>query len=70
MDTVFGGSALNCIYGAALLIGFLYALFLLFFQGIGHAFDLSDIELFGHDIDLSGLFDFGHRRGWASGCQP
>lgn len=59
-DTIFGGSVLNCLYGAALLIGFLYALFLLFFQGIGHAFDVSDIELMGHHIDLGGLFDFGH----------
>ncbi len=57
MDALFGGSALNCIYGAALLIGFLYALFLIFFQGVGHAFDLSDVEVFGHTIDLGGLFD-------------
>jgi hypothetical protein len=57
MDALFGGSALNCIYGAALLVGFLYALFLIFFQGVGHAFELSDIEIFGHEIDLGGLFD-------------
>jgi hypothetical protein len=57
MDSLFGGSALNCVYGAALLIGFLYALFLLLFQGVGHAFDLHGIELFGHELDLGGLFD-------------
>lgn len=61
MDTLFGGSALNCIYGAALLIGFLYALFLIFFQGVGHAFELGHVDIFGHDIDLGGLFDLpGH----------
>jgi hypothetical protein len=57
LDTFFGGSALNCVYGAALLIGFLYALFLLFFQGVGHAFDVSDVEIMGHEIDLGALFD-------------
>ncbi|MBN1964941.1 MAG: hypothetical protein JW910_09855 [Anaerolineae bacterium] len=60
LDSLFGGSALNCLYGAALLVGFLYALFLLFFQGISHAFDVSDIDLFGHHIDFGDLFDFGH----------
>ena len=57
MTDLFGGSALNCIFGAALLIGFLYALFLIFFQGVGHAFDLSDVEIFGHEIDFGGLVD-------------
>ena len=60
-DTLLNGSALNCIYAAALLIGFLYALFLLFFQGVSHAFDISDFELFGHHIDFGDLFDLsGH----------
>lgn len=57
IDTLFGGSALNCIFGAALLLGFLYALFLIFFQGVGHAFDLGDVELFGHEIDFGALVD-------------
>lgn len=57
LDTLFGSSALNCIFGAALLLGFLYALFLIFFQGVGHAFDLGDVELFGHEIDLGALAD-------------
>ncbi len=61
MDTLFGGSALNCVYGAALLIGFLYALFLIFFQGVGHAFDLGHVDILGHDVDLGSLFDLpGH----------
>ncbi len=42
-------NALTCIYAAALLIGFLYALFLIFFQGVGHAFHL---DLDGHHVDL------------------
>lgn len=54
-----GESALNCLYAAALLVGFLYALFLLFFQGVGHAFDLSDVDLFGHPLDFGELFHFG-----------
>ncbi len=57
MTALFGGSALNCIFGAALLIGLLYALFLIFFQGVGEAFDLGDIEIFGQEIDLGGLGD-------------
>ncbi|MBN2470971.1 MAG: hypothetical protein JXN59_09615 [Anaerolineae bacterium] len=57
MTALFGGSALNCIFGAALLIGLLYALFLIFFQGVGEAFDLGDIEIFGQEIDLGGLVD-------------
>lgn len=67
-DSLFDGSALNCLYGAALLIGFLYALFLLFFQGVGHAFDLGDFGLDGHDIDLGGHdFDVDHSGHEASG---
>ncbi len=54
-----GESALNCLYAAALLVGFLYALFLLFFQGVGHAFDLSHVDLFGHHLDFGELFHFG-----------
>ena len=55
MAAFWGSGTLNCLFGAALLIGFLYALFLIFFQGVGHAFQLSDIDVFGIHIELDGI---------------
>jgi hypothetical protein len=60
LASLFGNSVLNCVYGVALLSGFLYALFLLLFQGIGHAFDFSDVEIFGHEIDFGDLLHLPH----------
>jgi hypothetical protein len=55
MEALWGGGTLNCLFGAALLIGFLYALFLIFFQGVGHAFEIGDINVFGIHIELDGI---------------
>lgn len=61
MTLVAEWNALTCIYAAALLMGFLYALFLIFFQGVGHAFH---IDLDGHHFDLGGhQVDLGHAGG-------
>jgi hypothetical protein len=57
MNALFADNPLNVLFAIALLIGFIYALFLILSQGIGNAFDIGDIELFGHDIDLSALAD-------------
>ena len=69
MEAFWSSGSLNCVFGAALLIGFLYALFLIFFQGVGHAFQLSDIDVFGIHIELDGIpghdlhTDFGAHSG-------
>jgi hypothetical protein len=48
-----GDSTLNLVYIVALFLGVIYALFLLFFQGIGDAFGGLDID--AHiDTDLDG----------------
>lgn len=49
---------LNVIYGLALFAGLFYALFLIFFQGLGDAFDIADITIPGLDLDLGSIFDF------------
>jgi len=51
LSDLFEDNILNVIYAAALLIGVIYALFLLFFQGIGSA--LGDLDAdFDVDTDL------------------
>ena len=55
MEAFWSSGTLNCLFGAALLIGFLYALFLIFFQGVGHAFEIGDIDVFGIHIELDGI---------------
>lgn len=45
---IFGGNPLHIVYAAALLIGLVYAIFLLFFQGIGDA--LGDLN-FAPSVD-------------------
>lgn len=50
---IFDGGVLNLVYGAALLMGFVYALFLMFFQGVGDAFGDLDLNLDG-DADVHG----------------
>jgi membrane protein implicated in regulation of membrane protease activity len=57
ISDVLGDSTLNLIYAVALCIGVVYAIFLLFFHGIGDALgdlglDLHLDLLGGHDIDL------------------
>ncbi len=47
---LFADSILNVIYAAALFIGVIYALFLMFFHGIGDA--LGDLDI-GTDVDTS-----------------
>ncbi|MCI0711301.1 MAG: hypothetical protein L0154_14185 [Chloroflexi bacterium] len=68
MDAIndfFADSTLNCIYGGALALGFVYAVLLLVFQGIGdvmdgvgdllHIFDGGmDVDVGGHDFDGDG----------------
>jgi membrane protein implicated in regulation of membrane protease activity len=52
---IFEDNPLNIIYAAALLLGMMYTLFLLFFQGIGDA--MGDLDL-GMDFDVDvGDFD-------------
>ena len=51
LSDLFGDSILNVIYAAALFIGVIYALFLLFFQGIGDALGDLDVD-FDIDTDL------------------
>jgi membrane protein implicated in regulation of membrane protease activity len=51
----FADNPLNYIYAGALLIGAVYAAFLLFFQGIGDV--LGDLD-FNVDIDMDGDLDF------------
>lgn len=55
MEAFWSSGSLNCLFGAALLIGFLYALFLIFFQGVDHAFEIGDIDVFGIHIELDGI---------------
>jgi hypothetical protein len=59
MSDIFSGNPLNVIYGAALLIGAIYAVFLLFFHGIGDALgDLGHMDL---HLDMTGgHVDLGH----------
>jgi len=48
---LFAGSALNAIFDLSLLVGVIYAVFLLFFQGVGEA--LGDLDLdFDADLDV------------------
>lgn len=51
INDLFGDNVLNVIYAAALFIGVVYALFLLFFQGIGDALGDLDVD-FDVDTDL------------------
>lgn len=51
LSDLFGDNTLNVIYAAALFIGVIYALFLLFFQGIGGALGDLDVD-FDVDTDL------------------
>ena len=53
---LFADSLLNVVYATALLIGVVYALFLLFFQGLGEAFGDLDLDL---DLDLDVDVDAG-----------
>lgn len=52
ISDLFGDNILNVIYAAALFTGVVYALFLLFFQGIGDA--LGDLDV---DFDVDTDFD-------------
>lgn len=54
LSDLFGDNILNVIYAAALLIGVIYALFLLFFQGIGSALGDLDVDF---DVDTDVDFD-------------
>ncbi len=50
---IFGDSVLNIVYALALLIGTIYAIFLVFFQGIGDVLGDLDIDLSADvDVDL------------------
>ncbi len=50
---IFGDSVLNIVYALALFIGTIYAIFLVFFQGIGDALGDLDIDLdFDADLDM------------------
>jgi hypothetical protein len=50
---IFGDSVLNIVYALALFIGTIYAIFLVFFQGIGDALGDLDIDLdFDADLDV------------------
>lgn len=51
LSDLFTGSLLNLVYAAALLVGVVYAFFLLFFQGIGDALGDFDLNLDG-DLDV------------------
>jgi membrane protein implicated in regulation of membrane protease activity len=44
---LFGGSALNLVYAGALLVGAIYALFLLFFHGVAEGLLHVDLDLDG-----------------------
>jgi hypothetical protein len=58
ISDIFSDNPLNVIYGAALLIGVVYAVFLLFFHGIGDA--LGDLGLDLHMDVGGGHVDLGH----------
>lgn len=51
---LFANSILNVLYAAALFVGVIYAVFLLFFQGIGSALGDLDVDI---DLDLDGDVD-------------
>lgn len=51
---LFANSILNVLYAAALFVGVIYAVFLLFFQGIGSALGDLDMDV---DLDLDGDAD-------------
>lgn len=58
LSDVFQGSALNMLYGIALLIGVIYAAFLMFFQGIGDLFGDFAIDIHAdHDLGDMQLVD-------------
>lgn len=63
---LFADNTLNIVYAAALLIGVVYALFLLFFQGIGEAFGDLDLDV-GADIDMDLDTDLDAGSGEATG---
>lgn len=56
IESAVSGTVLNCIFGTALFAGLCYALFLIFFQGLGHAFDMADITIPGLDLDIGSVF--------------
>ncbi|HEX3053403.1 MAG TPA: NfeD family protein [Aggregatilineaceae bacterium] len=52
VQDIFDGSILNMLYAAALFIGLVYSIFLLFFQGIEDALGNLDLDFsLDHDID-------------------
>jgi hypothetical protein len=58
LSDIFQGNALNMLYGVALLIGVLYAAFLLFFHGIGDLFGDFAIDVHtDHDLGDMQLVD-------------
>ena len=55
----FNENPLHVVYGVALALGVVYAVFVLFFHGVGDA--LGDLDLGGHDLDVHvGHLDLGH----------
>ncbi|MFC1959082.1 hypothetical protein ACFLYO_00075 [Chloroflexota bacterium] len=56
IEPALSGNVLNCIYGLALFTGLCYALFLIFFQGLGQAFDIADISIPGLELDIGSIF--------------
>ncbi len=54
LNDIFGGNPIHIVYAAALLIGLVYAIFLLLFQGIGDA--LGDLDFSpGVDADMGDI---------------
>lgn len=54
LSDIFGDNPIHIVYAAALLIGLVYAIFLLFFQGIGDA--LGDLDFApGVDVDMGDI---------------